>query len=66
VLDNTRAQAELTSLEPDAQAVRRLVSELMDFEEVNRYLIEKITATGSATTTARATNCSAAGCGTSG
>jgi 2-polyprenyl-6-methoxyphenol hydroxylase-like FAD-dependent oxidoreductase len=46
VLDNTRAQVELTSLEPGAQAVRRLVSELMDFEEVNRYLIEKITAIG--------------------
>jgi 2-polyprenyl-6-methoxyphenol hydroxylase-like FAD-dependent oxidoreductase len=33
VLDNTRA-------------LRRLVAELMDFEEVNRYLIEKITAIG--------------------
>jgi rifampicin monooxygenase len=46
VLDNTRAQVELLSLEPGPQAVRRLVSELMDFEEVNRYLIEKITAIG--------------------
>ena len=46
VLDNTRAQMELMSLEPGARAVRRLVSELMDFEEVNRYLIEKITAIG--------------------
>jgi rifampicin monooxygenase len=46
VLDNTRAQMELMSLEPGPQAVRRLVSELMDFEEVNRYLIEKITAIG--------------------
>ncbi|MGI5290354.1 rifampin monooxygenase [Nonomuraea polychroma] len=46
VLDNTRAQAELTSLEPGPQAVRRLVSELMDFEDVKRYLIEKITAIG--------------------
>lgn len=46
VLDNTRAQAELMSLEPGPQAVRRLVSELMDFEDVNRYLIEKITAIG--------------------
>jgi rifampicin monooxygenase len=44
VLDNTRAQAELMSLEPGPQAVRRLVAELMDFEEVNRYLTEKITA----------------------
>jgi 2-polyprenyl-6-methoxyphenol hydroxylase-like FAD-dependent oxidoreductase len=46
VLDNTRAQMHLMSLEPGAQAVRRLVSELMDFEEVNRYVIEKITAIG--------------------
>jgi rifampicin monooxygenase len=46
VLDNTRAQMELLSLEPGPQAVRRLMAELMDFEEVNRYLIEKITAIG--------------------
>jgi 2-polyprenyl-6-methoxyphenol hydroxylase-like FAD-dependent oxidoreductase len=46
VLDNTRAQSELMSPEPGPQAVRRLLSELMDFEEVNRYLIEKITAIG--------------------
>ncbi|MBB4930535.1 2-polyprenyl-6-methoxyphenol hydroxylase-like FAD-dependent oxidoreductase [Lipingzhangella halophila] len=46
VLDNTRAQAELLSTEPGPQAVRRVVSELMDFEEVNRYLIEKVTAIG--------------------
>jgi rifampicin monooxygenase len=46
VLDNTRAQIELLSLEPGPQAVRRLVSELMDFEDVNRYLVEKITAIG--------------------
>ena len=46
VLDNTRAQIELMSLEPGAQAVRRLVSELMDFEDANRHLTEKITATG--------------------
>ncbi|MEU1847840.1 rifampin monooxygenase [Streptomyces sp. NPDC019990] len=44
VLDNTRAQMELLRSEPGPQAVRRLVGELMDFEEVNRYLIEKITA----------------------
>ncbi|GAA1009643.1 FAD-dependent oxidoreductase [Acrocarpospora pleiomorpha] len=43
VLNSTRAQAELTTLKPGPQAVRRLLSELMDFEEVNRYLIEKIT-----------------------
>ncbi|MFC5748246.1 rifampin monooxygenase [Actinomadura rugatobispora] len=46
VLDSTRAQAELVSPEPGPRAVRRLLSELMDFEEVNRYLIEKITAIG--------------------
>ncbi|MEY9212062.1 rifampin monooxygenase [Thermobifida halotolerans] len=46
VLNNTRAQSELMSLEPGPRAVRQLVSELMDFEEVNRYLIEKITAIG--------------------
>ncbi len=44
VLDNTRAQVELQSGHPGAQAVRRLLTELMDFDEVNRYLIEKITA----------------------
>jgi 2-polyprenyl-6-methoxyphenol hydroxylase-like FAD-dependent oxidoreductase len=46
VLDNTRAQMELMSTEPGAQAVRRLLAELMDFEVVNRHLIEKITALG--------------------
>jgi 2-polyprenyl-6-methoxyphenol hydroxylase-like FAD-dependent oxidoreductase len=46
VLDNTRAQSVLISVEPGPQSVRRLVSELMDFEDVNRYLIEKITAIG--------------------
>ncbi|AGZ42590.1 rifampin monooxygenase [Actinoplanes friuliensis] len=46
VLNNTRAQMELMSLEPGAQAVRRLVAELMDFPEVNRFLIEKIIAIG--------------------
>ena len=38
VLDNTRAQMELLSTEPGLQAVRRLVSELMDFEEQARLL----------------------------
>jgi len=46
VLDNTRAQMELMSTEPGPQAVRRLITELMDFDEVNRHLIEKITAIG--------------------
>jgi rifampicin monooxygenase len=44
VLANTRAQTELMSTEPGPRAVRRLLTELMDFDEVNRYLIEKITA----------------------
>ncbi|MGH4008950.1 MAG: rifampin monooxygenase [Pseudonocardiaceae bacterium] len=46
VLDTTRALMELMSTEPGPQSVRRLVAELMDFDEVNRYLIEKITAIG--------------------
>ncbi|WP_280840552.1 rifampin monooxygenase [Micromonospora sp. A200] len=46
VLENIRAQMQLLSPEPGPQAVRRLVSELMDFENVHRYLIEKITAIG--------------------
>lgn len=46
VLDNTRAQLELMSPEPGPRSVRRLLSELMDFEEVNRHLIEKIIAIG--------------------
>jgi 2-polyprenyl-6-methoxyphenol hydroxylase-like FAD-dependent oxidoreductase len=44
VLDNTRAQMLLLSTEPGPRSVRRLLSELIDFEDVNRYLIEKITA----------------------
>lgn len=44
VLDNTRAQAVLVSTEAGPQAVRRLVAELMDFDDVSRYLTEKITA----------------------
>jgi hypothetical protein len=46
VLDNTRAQVMLHSADPGAQALRRLLTELMDVEEVNRRLTEKITATG--------------------
>ncbi|QQQ79814.1 rifampin monooxygenase [Saccharothrix sp. 6-C] len=45
VLDTTRAQMQLMSLEPGARAVRRLIAELMEFDEVNRHLTEKITAT---------------------
>ncbi|WP_439663876.1 rifampin monooxygenase [Lentzea sp. HUAS TT2] len=44
VLNNTRAQIELMKVEPGPQAVRRLFTELVAFEEVNRYLIEKIIA----------------------
>jgi 2-polyprenyl-6-methoxyphenol hydroxylase-like FAD-dependent oxidoreductase len=46
VLNNTRAQVELASAEPGPQAVRRLLTELMDLNEVNRHLTEKITALG--------------------
>jgi hypothetical protein len=44
VLDNTRAQMQLITNEPGPQAVRRLLAQLMDFDDVNRFLIEKITA----------------------
>lgn len=46
VLNNTRAQAELLSTGPGPQALRQLLTELMDFEDVSRFLIEKITAIG--------------------
>ncbi|MFB9591628.1 rifampin monooxygenase [Streptomyces racemochromogenes] len=46
VLDNTRTQMELMSTGPGPRAVRRLLAELVQFEEVNRLLIEKITAIG--------------------
>ncbi|MFI5842031.1 rifampin monooxygenase [Catenuloplanes sp. NPDC051500] len=46
VLDNTRAQMALMSTEPGPRAVSRLLSELMDIEEVTRLLTEKITAIG--------------------
>ncbi|MEJ2853164.1 MULTISPECIES: rifampin monooxygenase [unclassified Saccharothrix] len=45
VLDNTRAQVLLTTNEPGPQAVRRLLAQLMEFEEVNRFLLEKVMAT---------------------
>ena len=44
VLDNTRAQMQLMSPEPGPQAVRRLLTQLVAFEDVNRFLVEKITA----------------------
>jgi 2-polyprenyl-6-methoxyphenol hydroxylase-like FAD-dependent oxidoreductase len=46
VLDLTRAQVQLSSTEPGPQAVRRLFTALMDLDEVNRYLLGKITAIG--------------------
>ncbi|MET9190400.1 FAD-dependent monooxygenase [Streptomyces tendae] len=46
VLDNTRAQMELHAAEPGPRAVRRLLTELMDIDEVNSRLTEKITAVG--------------------
>jgi 2-polyprenyl-6-methoxyphenol hydroxylase-like FAD-dependent oxidoreductase len=46
VLENTRAQMELLSPSPGPRAVRRLLAELVEIEEVNRYLVEKITAIG--------------------
>jgi hypothetical protein len=46
VLDNTRAQMQLLSPEPGPRAVRRLLSDLMDIEEVNRRLTEEVTAIG--------------------
>ncbi len=46
VLENTLAQMELMGTEPGQRAVRRLVAELMDVEDVHRHLIEKVTATG--------------------
>ncbi|MFI1212353.1 rifampin monooxygenase [Streptomyces sp. NPDC020802] len=46
VLDNTRAQITLLGADPGATALRELFSKLMDFEEVNRYVTEMITAVG--------------------
>ncbi|WP_329283016.1 rifampin monooxygenase [Streptomyces sp. NBC_01451] len=46
VLDSTRAQTHLMSTDPGAQSVRRLLSELMDFENVKRHLIEKLVGIG--------------------
>ncbi|MFF1635630.1 rifampin monooxygenase [Leifsonia sp. NPDC058248] len=46
VLTITRAQSELLSTDPGPQAVRRLLTELMDFEDVSRFLAEKVTGIG--------------------
>ncbi len=44
VLDNTRAQITLLGTDPGATALRELLTTLMDFEEVNRYVTGMITA----------------------
>ncbi|MFF0558186.1 rifampin monooxygenase [Streptomyces sp. NPDC004266] len=44
VVKNTRAQMTLLGSDPGATALRELFSELMDFEEVNRYVTGMITA----------------------
>lgn len=46
VLTLTRAQSELISPEPGPQAVRQLLTELMGFADVNRFLAEKTTSIG--------------------
>lgn len=46
VLDSTRAQMHLMSLDPGAQAVRRLMAELLRLEPVNRHLTETVTGLG--------------------
>jgi 2-polyprenyl-6-methoxyphenol hydroxylase-like FAD-dependent oxidoreductase len=46
VLNTTRAQSELISPEPGPRAVRELLTELMDFEDVNRMLVERVTGIG--------------------
>ncbi|MFI6588435.1 rifampin monooxygenase [Embleya sp. NPDC050493] len=46
VLENTRAQITLLGTDPGATALRQLFSKLMDFEEVNRYITEIISAVG--------------------
>src|SRR5438445_8986300 len=46
VLNNTRAQSELLSPEPGPTAVRSLLTDLMRFEDVIRYVIERTTAIG--------------------
>ncbi len=46
MLTFTRAQSELISPEPGPQAVRRLLTELMDVEDVSRFLAEKVAGIG--------------------
>ncbi|MFB7722029.1 rifampin monooxygenase [Nocardia sp. NPDC056100] len=44
VLENTRAQMQLMSLDPNARALRHLLTKLMTIDEVNRRLLEGIIA----------------------
>ena len=46
VLEHTRAQMLLMTPEPGPRAVRRLLADLMEFEDANRHLIEQISAIG--------------------
>ncbi|WP_232828240.1 rifampin monooxygenase [Kribbella monticola] len=46
VLDNTLAQGVLMDPAPGPQAMRRLMSRLMDFEDVNKYVIEMVMSIG--------------------
>lgn len=46
VLDNTRAQVALMRPDPQTDALRRMFVELMDLEQVNWYLIEKMSGLG--------------------
>lgn len=46
VLNITRVQSELLSPDPGPRAMRRLLSDLMDFEDVSRFLAEKIAGVG--------------------
>ena len=64
VLEGSRAQMQLLSTEPGPQAVRRLLAELVQFEDVNRTWSRRSPRSGSATPSARGTSCSAGGCAT--
>ncbi|GLJ62462.1 FAD-dependent oxidoreductase [Microbacterium barkeri] len=46
VLTLTRAQSVLIDAAPGPQAVRRLFAELMDFDDVNRFLAERLASIG--------------------
>ncbi|WP_148573633.1 FAD-dependent monooxygenase [Nocardioides caldifontis] len=46
VLDLTRVQSALRSSDPGPSAVRRLLAELMDVDDVNRRIVERVTAIG--------------------